>query len=174
MATGGLFVPSTVAGPTSERRQGERPRLGWRLVAVRGDVRPTGLALVGPSWSIGRATDNAVIVAHDGVSRRHAMIVREGDLFRLSDIGSRNGTYLNGKPLRASAILAHRDLIGLGEPNPHLRFVDERVLADPVLAVPTARDYLPRLHYDDRRLRFTLYDRPLDLSEDEFCLLRYL
>jgi hypothetical protein len=167
-------MPSTTADRSSEQRKEAQSRSGWRLVAVHGDVRPAQLTLVGPSWSIGRAAENAIVVVHDGVSRQHAVIVREGEMFRLSDADSRNGTYLNGKLLRTSQILAHRDLIGLGGPNPHLRFVDEHAIADPSRDRPSARDYRPCLYYDDRRLRFTLYDRPLDLSPDEFCLLRYL
>ena len=67
-------------------------RLGWRLVAEAGTVRPAQLPLIGPSWTLGRATDNAVVIAYDAVSRHHALIVREDDLFRLNDAGSRNGT----------------------------------------------------------------------------------
>jgi DNA-binding winged helix-turn-helix (wHTH) protein len=152
-------------------------QVGWHLDAVQGDVRPAKLLLAGSSWTIGRSQENAIVVAHDAVSRRHAMIVREEGDFRLSDLGSRNGTYLNGKLLRASQILAHRDLIGLGEPTPRLRFVDDHAVADPPpgkSANATVRGHHVRLDYDDRRLRFSLYDRPLDLSPDEFCLLRFL
>jgi hypothetical protein len=148
--------------------------LGWRLVAESSTVRPAQLPLVGPSWTIGRATDNEVVIAHDAVSRRHALIVREEDLFRLSDVGSRNGTFVNGKIVRNSHILAHRDLIGLGETRPHLRFVDDHAIANPVRGQPSGITHHLRLRYDDQRLRFSIYDRPLDLSPDEFRLLRYL
>jgi hypothetical protein len=167
-------VPTIDVDRVGEHRSDGVPRLNWRLVAVHGDVRPPQLALVGPSWTIGRAAENAIVVVHHTVSRHHAVIVREGELFRLSDTESRNGTYLNGELLRTSQILAHRDLIGLGEPSPHLRFVDERAFAGPVPGSPPVRSERARLQYDDRRLRFTLYDRPLDLSPDEFRLLRHL
>jgi hypothetical protein len=167
-------VPAIVADRRSEQQQREHPRLGWRLVAERGDVRPAQLSLGGPACTIGRAADNAIVIVHDGVSRHHATIVRDGDSFRLSDAGSRNGTYVNGTRLRGSHYLAHGDLIGLGGPNPHLRFVDEHVLDEPLHSGPTVRDNRPRLNYDDRRLRFSVHGTPLDLSQDEFSLLRYL
>ena len=148
--------------------------LGWKLVAESSAVRPAQLPLIGPSWALGRATDNAVVVAHDAVSRHHALIVREDDLFRLSDVGSRNGTFVNGKLVRTSHILAHRDLIGLGETRPHLRFIDDHAITDPVTSQASTSTHYSRLHYDDRRLRFSIYDRPLDLSPDEFRLLRCL
>jgi hypothetical protein len=154
--------------------EGDTHHPGWRLSAVQGDVRPAQLALVGPSWALGRAPENAIVVANDAVSRHHAIIVREGEVFRLRDVGSRNGTYVNGALLGASHILAHRDLIGLGEARPQVRFVDDHAFADPIPGLPTAPPHRARLHYDDRRLRFSLYDRPLDLSPDEFRLLRFL
>ncbi|HEY7035203.1 MAG TPA: FHA domain-containing protein [Thermomicrobiales bacterium] len=168
-------MPASGADRASDQQSERAPRLGWRLVAVHGDVRPPHLTLVGPSWTIGRAAENAIVVVRDAVSRHHAVIVREGESFRLSDTDSRNGTYLNGELLRTSRFLAHRDLIGLGEPQPQLRFVDEHALADPLPSRHAApRDDRPRLVFDDRRLRFTLYDRSLDLSPDEFRLLHYL
>lgn len=149
-------------------------RLGWRLVAEQSTVRPAQLPLVGPSWTLGRAKENAVVVADDAVSRHHALIVREDDLFRLCDDGSRNGTYVNGDLVRTSQVLTHRDLIGLGTAKPHLRFVDDRVIANPQPGQARIVTHHARLHYDDRRLRFSIYDRPLDLSPDEFRLLRCL
>ena len=54
------------------------------------EVMPGG-ALI----SIGREEHNGVVVPYDSrVSRRHAQIELAGDQLRLSDLGSRNGTYL--------------------------------------------------------------------------------
>ena len=58
--------------------------------------------------TIGRHPDCEIAVMDSGrVSRRHAQIVRRGDSYYVKDMGSRNGTYLNGervgeqlKPLR--------------------------------------------------------------------------
>lgn len=149
-------------------------RLGWRLVAESSTVRPALLPLVGPSWTLGRAPDNAVVVADDVVSRYHALIVREDDQFRLSDDGSRNGTYVNDKLVRTSHILAHRDLIGLGQAKPHLRFINGHAISNLALSPANVVTHHLRLHFDDRRLRFSVYDRTLDLTPDEFRLLRYL
>jgi hypothetical protein len=147
---------------------------GWRLVAVHRDVRPAQVSLIGPSWTIGRSRESSIIVAREAVSRQHALIVREGEEFRLRDVGSRNGTYINGVRLDGPELLVHRDLIGLGEPEPSLRFVDDRASANPVPGTPAPRNHHSRLRFDDRRLRFFLYDQPLDLTENEFRLLRFL
>ena len=46
---------------------------------------------------IGRETDTAIKIDDDGVSRRHAAISRSGDLIVVHDLGSTNGTYVNGR-----------------------------------------------------------------------------
>ena len=50
---------------------------------------------------IGRASDNDVVLDHEQVSKRHARVTisREGIAF-VSDLGSTNGTYVNGYPVR--------------------------------------------------------------------------
>jgi FHA domain-containing protein len=57
--------------------------------------------------AIGRDDDNDVVIAADHVSRRHAELRWDGECFLLTDLGSKNGTLLNGRrieglePLRA-------------------------------------------------------------------------
>ncbi|MCI0713198.1 MAG: FHA domain-containing protein [Chloroflexi bacterium] len=64
----------------------------------------------------GGETDNAPLInldEHDaenhGVSRRHAMLTREGDRLYISDLGSTNHTYLNGNQLQEHDNLVLRD-----------------------------------------------------------------
>jgi pSer/pThr/pTyr-binding forkhead associated (FHA) protein len=48
---------------------------------------------------IGRASDADVRLSDTGVSRRHAELRREGDDHVLVDLGSTNGTLVNGRPI---------------------------------------------------------------------------
>lgn len=48
-------------------------------------------------------------------SSRHAHIVRQGDLLVVEDLGSTNGTYLNGEPLRGPQPLHPGDRIAIGD-----------------------------------------------------------
>jgi hypothetical protein len=64
---------------------------------------------------IGRGPDCQVPVFHESVSRRHAQITREGASHSLVDLGSANGTFLNGKPVKGPSVLAHDDVIAAGK-----------------------------------------------------------
>ena len=62
---------------------------------------------------IGRSITADVEIEDIAVSRRHALIVREGDVTVLLDDGSRNGTFLNGVRV-GRAVLADGDQIAVG------------------------------------------------------------
>jgi adenylate cyclase len=78
---------------------------------------PTGERWPVPaSCSLGRSSSNEVVLADTKVSRRHALIHAQGPAeFRLVDLGSRNGTYLNGRRLSQPTRLDDRDLIAIGD-----------------------------------------------------------
>ena len=48
------------------------------------------------------------------VARRHAQVIREGNVFFLEDLGSGNGTYLNGKRIAGRTPLQSDDRLKLG------------------------------------------------------------
>lgn len=61
--------------------------------------------------SIGRMDDNTVQLKSDGVSRRHAKIMSDGGNFFLMDLGSGNGTLLNGIQIKSN----EKTLLQLGD-----------------------------------------------------------
>jgi hypothetical protein len=63
--------------------------------------------------SVGRNDDNDVTIANHTVSGSHGTFVREGDTYRFRDLGSTNGTRLNGQPIQES-VLKDRDIIHFG------------------------------------------------------------
>lgn len=63
---------------------------------------------------IGRADASDVVVADPAVSRRHAEIRREGDEWVLIDLGSTNGTEVNGKRVNRHRMMPG-DRVGFGE-----------------------------------------------------------
>ncbi|WP_030759402.1 FHA domain-containing protein [Streptomyces sp. NRRL F-2664] len=68
---------------------------------------------------IGRASDNDLVVDELDVSRRHAELRALADgTYEIADLGSHNGTYLNGARVHGAVPLAEGDIVGIG----HLAF----------------------------------------------------
>ncbi|MBD3220178.1 FHA domain-containing protein [bacterium] len=95
--------------------------LGWRQ--WRG--RPVGYLAAGEqdSWrraipaaglTIGRADDNALVLAETRVSKHHALVRWHRGQVQLLDLRSTNGTQVNGRPIR-SAALDEGDVIVFGD-----------------------------------------------------------
>ncbi|MBD3344381.1 MAG: FHA domain-containing protein [Chitinivibrionales bacterium] len=62
--------------------------------------------------SIGRSRKNTISIANNAISRHHVRIVRENGQYILSDLGSLNGTYVNGKRVD-SVELSNSDKISI-------------------------------------------------------------
>lgn len=54
--------------------------------------------------TIGRAPDNLIVIDDPSVSGRHAEIRLSGDIYNLKDLGSTNGTRVNGIPITETAL----------------------------------------------------------------------
>ncbi|HCS51352.1 MAG TPA: stage II sporulation protein E, partial [Planctomycetaceae bacterium] len=72
---------------------------------------------------IGRLPECDLQLDSNMVSRRHAKVSYSGNAFQLEDMGSGNGTFLNGKRIEKTEVLAHGDRLKLGPIL--LRFEDE-------------------------------------------------
>lgn len=77
--------------------------------------------------SIGRKPDNDIQIDNLAVSGKHALIITILDDSFLEDLGSTNGTYVNGKLVKKHA-LRNGDVIGLGKHE--LKYVNEHATAD--------------------------------------------
>ena len=64
--------------------------------------------------SIGRMDDNDIVIDDPGVSRYHARLTRSEGKWILEDLGSSNGTFINGQRIRVPTYLAADSQIGLG------------------------------------------------------------
>jgi len=134
------------------------------LVALQPDVQPAQVLLTHEGCTFGRASTCRVVVPRPLISRLHAQIEWVGGHFYLRDLGSVNGTYVNGQRLHEPQALVHHDLIGLGDATALLSFVD-----------PDATQVSAgRLRYDARQMRFFLNQQPVDLTPLQFRLLLHL
>jgi sigma-B regulation protein RsbU (phosphoserine phosphatase) len=64
-------------------------------------------------FSLGRQSDNDLVLLDNRISRRHAVIVKDGDGYAIRDAGSRHGTFVNGDPVKEKP-LQDGDQIRLG------------------------------------------------------------
>ena len=71
--------------------------------------------LQGEAVSIGRASDCTIPIKDRYLSRKHAEIVPVGSAWMLKDLGSANGTYLNGTRVERDEVLKTGDRIRLGD-----------------------------------------------------------
>jgi len=89
--------------------------------------------------TFGREPENDVVVDEQRwptVSGQHAKIVFENDWYHLVDVGSRNGTFVNGEKVVEAQPLKRGDLVRLGlAPGPEYR-VDFEVPGEPAPAAP--------------------------------------
>src|SRR5436190_23929286 len=85
---------------------------------------------------IGRHPECTIQIDSNMVSRKHAKIVRDGNQFLVEDMGSGNGTTVNGVRIAARTPLKHDDRVKLG---PILiRFIDQAAVPQNRASAPAA------------------------------------
>jgi len=119
------------------------PRRGYRLAAgvtpvadsvpmTRGATMPFKLEtengakpLKQGSNVIGRTEDCAILIDKTEVSRCHAMITVQGTTAIIEDLGSKNGTFVNGHQVAGPTPLSNGDEIWIGRSVARMRFLIE-------------------------------------------------
>ncbi len=96
----------------SVKHPGARAR-GFRVCLVSAARESASWEAVGAHLSIGAAPSNDVVIAESTVSRFHCEVRAGSDGIRLRDLGSRNGTELDGTPI-VEAWLRNGSLIRIG------------------------------------------------------------
>ena len=83
------------------------------LEIVEGDEAGRQAALTGPI-EIGRDASSSFALQDDQMSRRHARVSAQGDLALVEDLGSTNGTYVNGQQIEGPRAVRPGDQIRVG------------------------------------------------------------
>lgn len=118
-SSGAAVVNSTLRLPTVPALAMQPP------VSDRGTL-PSLTVLTGPAFGelftmhtpvavIGRAPECDLRIDDASISRRHAQLMRAGERFRIEDLGSSNGTFVNGKPISGPTVLSEGDKISFGK-----------------------------------------------------------
>ena len=110
--------------------------------------------LDGPLVTIGRSPGNHIRIQHASVSRQHAEIARRAGQWFLRDVGSRNGTCVNGAAVNVPARLQPGDTVHIGsvelrvisdELTPHFALTETSLLGA-TLKLPTDQLFAQRAH----------------------------
>jgi putative ABC transport system ATP-binding protein len=112
------------------------PRASLLTLTPEGASEETEL---GEVYTIGRARDNDLCLEEDIVSRHHARIEREADGYVLVDLGTSNGTLVNGERLTDARLLRANDRITVGSQEFEFRVAP----AAPAAAVATGSTAAP-------------------------------
>ena len=117
LTAGGLLVAAVAVYFYSQRapsRPPVPPPTPASLQLRRGQAQPQRVELRGTLTTIGRGRHNHMTVEDSLVSRRHCQIRRQGGEFMLEDLGSTNGTFLNGQQVTRKRIHSN-DVVRVGQ-----------------------------------------------------------
>jgi GAF domain-containing protein len=95
-----------------------------RFQILKGPMRGHSFELKDDTTLIGRGPESDIRIADASISRKHAKITRDGDRFLIEDLGSQNGTWIDGErikphtpwPIEEGLLIVMGDiLVGLGK-----------------------------------------------------------
>lgn len=84
------------------------------LVVLSGPARGTTLIVDQLPAELGRSPEADLVVDDDTVSRRHAVLRGDRETLEIEDLGSSNGTAINGNPMVGALTLLDGDLVSFG------------------------------------------------------------
>jgi DNA-binding winged helix-turn-helix (wHTH) protein len=105
---GYAFAGEVARVPSATSAAPEDGSRWWLVIDGREVPLPDGEAVVG------RAAEAAVRIRSGDVSRHHARITVAGEDLAIEDLGSRNGTYVNGEKVTGKTPLQEGDLVVVG------------------------------------------------------------
>jgi transcriptional regulator with GAF, ATPase, and Fis domain len=120
-----------------------------RIQVAAGPLAESTYFLTETEVRIGRDPSNSLAISDLSLSRRHCVLAREDDGYKVRDLDSRNGTYVNGRVISEKR-LSHGDQISVGE----------SVL---VFLLQEETDEAASVEFDDHLTQATAQIRPQDV-----------
>lgn len=95
----------------------------WNLSVETGpkELRGVRIVVTGPVI-VGRSPGADIVIAASYVSGRHAQFRLMGQNLFVEDLGSTNGTFVNGNRISAPAALKNNDIVSVGDVSIRVRF----------------------------------------------------
>jgi transcriptional regulator with XRE-family HTH domain len=107
-----------VAGEPTEKRLSQLledgPLLAYLILRDKQQMVLARYRLTKEQVTIGRSVDSTIKLADASVSENHAIITIQGSSIQIRDLGSTNGTYVNGKRIQARVRLQYGESVAIG------------------------------------------------------------
>lgn len=100
-----------VPGPSKRKKKRDLPQ----LVVLAADRNLGAKYMLGDDLLIGRAPDSGIVIDDTYASQQHARIFLNEGSFMVEDLGSTNGTYVNGRKISYPLELRPDDRIKIGK-----------------------------------------------------------
>ncbi len=100
----------------------KKDALAWIIKIDRNKIS-NKYRLIDGTTTIGRSSRSDVVIDNDGISEVHAKITKEGKVYKIIDIGSLNGTFVNSKKIAAPKVLNDNDELQFGD----LKFIFKKI-----------------------------------------------
>src|SRR5262245_40096771 len=99
------------------------------LVFLAGPIAGRRYKLADGDYIIGRRSDCQIFVPDMRVSRQHARLWKDGEAWQIEDLGSNNGTFVNGAKIQSATPVRHDDEILIA--NNRIRVESRDTMPDP-------------------------------------------
>lgn len=113
----------------------------FQFVMRSGPTPGATFSLEGDQLVIGRDSSSNIAINDAEVSRKHARLTFQGGKYVIEDLGSTNGTFVNGQRLVSTVVLKSGDVVSLGE---QIVLMYEALAVDSGETVISARKSVPR------------------------------
>ena len=108
----------------------------YQLIMRSGPTPGAAYTLESDQITIGRDSSNGIVINDAEISRRHARLTFQGGKYILEDLGSTNGTFVNGQRLAGPRVLKPGEVVSFGE---QIVLVFEATTFDPGATVVSPR-----------------------------------
>jgi hypothetical protein len=108
----------------------------FQLVMRSGPTPGASYPLEGDQLTIGRDSVNGVAINDAEISRKHARLTFQGGKYVIEDLGSTNGTFVNGQRLSGPFVLKSGDVVSFGE---QIVLMYDVMSADPGATIASSR-----------------------------------
>ena len=129
----------------------------YQLIMRSGPTPGAAYTLESEQITIGRDSTNGIAINDAEISRRHARLTFQGGKYILEDLGSTNGTFVNGQRLAGPRVLKTGEVVSFGEQivlvfeathfDPGATVVSPRAAAVPSISRPVAPPPPPPVEY---------------------------